>query len=227
MLLLGVAIGLTIPLVLALRKAAGSERSFEVHAAMPPSGPELANALYQSIGARLVPGHAVALLDNGRVFDALVEEIERAQHSIHVVMYIWEAGIASDRISAALIARARAGVPCRILIDAFGSSAFDETVQPALVAGGCEVRAFRPLPGPAPLARNHRKLAILDGAVAITGGFGIRDNWLGDGAHAESWRDANVLFSGPAVSDAQQAFAENWQEAGGALLPPETLPAPD
>ena len=69
------------------------------------------------------------------------------------------------------------------------------------------------------MARNHRKLVIVDGKVAITGGFGVRDDWLGDGLHDGGWRDSNVRFAGPAVAEAQQAFAENWQEAGGQLLP--------
>ena len=75
------------------------------------------------------------------------------------------------------------------------------------------------------LARNHRKIVVVDGRVAFTGGFGIRDSWLGDGVTNESWRDASVRFVGPAVSSAQQAFAEKWQESGGALLPASDVPA--
>jgi cardiolipin synthase len=143
-----------------------------------------------------------------------------------MVMYIWEPGTASDRVSAAVIERGKAGVACRIVIDSFGSSGFPAKLAPALTQAGCEVRMFRPLPGVAPLARNHRKLVVIDGAIGITGGFGIRDNWLGDGVTGGAWRDANIRFTGPAVHDAQQAFAENWQEAGGALLPADVFPAP-
>jgi len=198
--------------------------AFQLRAEIPASGPPFASALYQSLGVRLVPGNQVALLDNGAVFDALVEEIGKARSSVHVLLYIWEKGAASDRVTAALVERAKAGVACRILVDDFGSPDFAKTVQPPLVQAGCEVRVFRPLPGKDKLARNHRKIVVLDGKVAITGGFGIRDNWLGDGVHAEGWRDANVRFAGPAVLRAQQAIAESWQEAGGALLPPEALP---
>jgi len=198
--------------------------SFQLTGAVPASGAAFSFALYQSLGARMKPGHHTSWLDNGSVFDALVSEIERAEASIHIVLYIWEAGVASDRVSAALIERARAGVQCRVLVDAVGSPDFERGLMPQLEAAGCEVRIFRPLPGKDKLARNHRKLVVCDGSVAITGGFGVRDNWLGDGTSAGAWRDANVRFTGPAVAEAQLAFAENWQEASGLLLPASVFP---
>lgn len=204
-----------------------SEPAFSLRVTPPSSGEGFALALYQSLGVRLQAGHSVSLLQNGSVFDGLVEQIDGAKSSINIAMYIWEAGAASDRVVKALVARAQAGVRCRILVDDVGSPDFGKTVQPRLAQAGCEVRVFRPLSGEQKLARNHRKLVVVDGVAAITGGFGIRDNWLGDGFRAESWRDSNVLFTGPAVSSAQQAFAENWQEAGGALLPADAFPTPE
>lgn len=199
------------------------EDAFQLQAELP-AGQPFATALFQSLGVRLLPGNEAALLSNGAVFDALVTEIGKARSSVHMLLYIWEKGAASDRVTAALVERARAGVACRILVDDFGSPDFAKTVQPPLEQAGCEVRIFRPLPGKDKLSRNHRKIVVVDGKVAVTGGFGIRDNWLGDGVHEEGWRDENVRFAGPAVAGAQQAIAENWQEAGGALLPPAAFP---
>ncbi len=199
---------------------------FQLAVPVPSSGADFALALYQSLGVRLAPGHDVTLLGNGAVFDGVEQEIRHARSSVHVLMYIWEEGRASDRIVRALVERAKAGVSCRVLIDAFGSPDFGTDIQPRLVDAGCEVRLFRPLPGYGDkLARNHRKIVVVDGRVAFTGGFGVRDNWLGDGVTAGGWRDANVRFTGPAVAEAQQAFAENWLEAGGPLLPKEAFPA--
>jgi cardiolipin synthase len=89
-------------------------------------------------------------------------------------------------------------------------------VAPELEDAGCEVRDFRPI---VEIARNHRKIVVVDGRTAFTGGFGMRDDWLGSGREEDEWRDVAVRFQGPAVRDAQQGFAENWIEAGGALLP--------
>lgn len=198
--------------------------AFQLNAAQAPPLEMFETALFQSVAAPLRPGHDIRLLDNGAVFDAVVADLRAARTSIHVLMYIWESGAASDRILAALQERARAGVQCRILVDAFGSAEFGERLAPQLEAAGCTVKLFRPLPGDDELARNHRKLIVIDGRIAVTGGFGIRDNWLGGGLKEGEWRDTQVRFAGPAVLDAQQAFAENWQEAGGELLPPAAFP---
>ncbi len=205
-------------------KSRQSDQGFRLSVKPPSYGDGFALALYQSLGVRLTTGHTVVIFQNGSVFDALAEQIDGARTSVNIAMYIWEKGAASDRVVKALVARAKAGVRCRILVDDLGSPDFGQTVQPTLASAGCEVRVFRPLSGGEKLARNHRKLVIIDGAAAVTGGFGIRDTWLGDGIHGDSWRDTNILFTGPAVGGAQLAFAENWQEAGGDLLPAEAFP---
>jgi cardiolipin synthase A/B len=182
-------------------------------------------ALFQSLGVRLETGHTVEVLDNGAVFDSLERDIRAAKSSLHLLFYIWEKGVASARISAALEERARAGVKCRIVVDDLGSPDFSRDVAPALKRAGCQLGVFRPRTASNTLARNHRKLAVIDGVIAYTGGFGIRDNWLGDGVHGDHWRDTSVRFSGPAAIEAQQAFAESWQESGGELLPEAAFPS--
>ena len=198
---------------------------FELRTAVPEANAGFPLAAYQSLGLRMTRGHQIAVLDNGAVFDSLEADLRSAKSSMHLLFYIWEKGRASDRISSALQERAHAGVQCRIVVDDLGSPDFRQDVSPALERAGCQVRIFRPRSAGNTLARNHRKLAIIDGAIAYTGGFGIRDNWLGDGVQDEHWRDTSVRFLGPAVSEAQQGFAENWQEAGGELLPDTAFPA--
>jgi len=222
-----VAVGLAVAAVV-WQHGREEEQTFRLRGGVPSAGTDLTTALYQSVGAELRPGHDVTIVGNGAVFDALESDIRQAKASIHVDIFIWQMGKASDRLLGAITERARAGVACRILVDDAGSPSFDEDVRPPLEAAGCEVRVFRRSPGTEDeLARNHRKIVVIDGRVAFTGGFGIRDEWLGDGVHAEGWRDANVRFTGPAVAGAQQAIAENWQEAGGALFPPDAFPVPD
>jgi cardiolipin synthase len=167
-------------------------RGFELKVAVPGDGDGLSLALYQSLGLRLAPGHTVDVLENGAVFESLERDIRTAKTSLHLLFYIWEKGVASDRISSALEARARAGVKCRIVVDDLGSPDFGRDVEPVLVRAGCDVRVFRPKELRNTLARNHRKLAIIDGMLAYTGGFGIRDNWLGDGKSSDHWRETSV-----------------------------------
>ncbi len=210
---------------LACSRTSPTFHAFAVSSDVPSSGDEFASALYQSVGATMAPGHTLHRLDNGAMLEALVTDIQHAHTSIDAVMYIWETGKASTRLTAAIAARARAGVACHLAIDSFGSPAFTKKVAPELEAAGCEVRIFRPFPRNSPLLRNHRKIFVIDGLVAYTGGHCIRDEWLGDGLHADQWRDTSVRFTGPAVREAHQAIAENWQEAGGKLLASSAFPA--
>lgn len=189
----------------------------------PAPGEDFSSALFQTVGKRMDPGHAIDVLEDDSVFDALEREIGDAEHSIHVLQYIWEPGAASDRLIGA-IQRAGADAECRIVIDAFGSPDFMENVAPALLAHGCQVQVFRPL---LKISRNHRKIIVVDGRVAFTGGFGVRDDWLVSTSDTPKWRDTAVRFRGPAVHDAQQAFAESWLEAGGELLPRDAFPRLD
>ncbi len=198
---------------------------FRLRGDVPTEPAGFALALEQSLGAALAPGHEVRLVPNGEVFASIEADIRAATSSVHVDVFIWQKGKASDGLLRALQERKK-GVACRVLADDAGSPGFDDDIAPRLVEMGCEARVFRRIPVSGDeLARNHRKIVVVDGTVAYTGGFGVRDEWLGDGVTNEAWRDANVRFTGPAVRAAQQAIAENWQEAGGALFPSEAFPS--
>jgi cardiolipin synthase A/B len=178
-------------------------------------------ALAQTTGTTFTGRNRVTWRDNGEVFDALEEAIRGARHSIHVDVYIWKPGQPGERIADLVCRKARAGVPVRILVDPVGSTDFERQLCPRLRAAGCQVRYFRPLKKH-PLSftgRNHRKLVVVDGRVAFTGGFGIAPEWDGDGLSPHGWRDASVEVEGPAVRQMQMAFAAHWVETGGWLLP--------
>jgi cardiolipin synthase len=201
-----------------------------------PPGPEgLSFVLYQSTGICLEEGHQVELLENGTVFERMLEDIRRARESIHVLVYIWRPCDLSDRFVEALRERVKAGVRCRVLVDPVGSEEvsgdrdFDQDVEQRLTECGVEVHYYRPLAGKVLgrlLGRNHQKLLIVDGRVGYTGGFGIWKVWEGDGRAPEQWRDTHVRVEGPSVVRMQLTFSRSWQECGGSLLHPEDLPGP-
>jgi cardiolipin synthase len=220
--LLAVGVLLTLVVVLAVDWFSDDEEHprLALHD-VPDSGEAFSSALFQNVATPMRAGHDIDIVHNGAVFDAIASDIASAQASIHVLVYIWEDGAVSERIVAAIVPRARAGVQCRVLVDAFGSPDFLEEIAPKLEDAGCRVHEFRPT---VEIARNHRKLVVVDGRIAFTGGFGMRDEWLGSGLAEDEWRDVAVRFQGPAVRDAQQAFAENWLESGGELLPVQAFP---
>lgn len=176
----------------------------------------------------MVEGNAVDILRNGEVFDALEQEIARAQSSVHIILFIWRPGEPSDRITAALIERARHGVRCRVVVDPMFSRGFDTQVKPRLEAAGCQVHIFKPLAEVRTpvefMQREHRKLVVIDGRVGFTGGFGIWRSWLGNGSRKDEWRDVAVRFRGPVVAQAQKVFERDWQELTGNALDPDSYP---
>lgn len=219
----GLALVVAIGLGLVVQHRAEEKAAFRLRAGIPSSAEGFASALAQSLGVETRPGHDLRFVGNGAVFDALADDIRHASESVHVDIFIWQKGEASSKLLSAIEQRPK-GVECRVLADDAGSPGFEEDIAPRLRVAGCDARLFRPKIGTEDeVARNHRKIVVVDGRIAYTGGFGIRDEWLGDGHTDEAWRDENVRFTGPAVRDAQQAIAENWQEAGGGLLPAKSF----
>jgi cardiolipin synthase len=74
--------------------------------------------------------------------------------------------------------------------------------------------------------RTHRKLLVVDGAVAFTGGAGIADHWTGHAQDEDHWRDTQFRITGPAVRLLEACFFENWLEAGGEGAPELPTQAP-
>jgi cardiolipin synthase len=199
-------------------------RSFYLRGEVNSGGPGFATALYQTVNVRMVPGNHLRWVNNGAVFDVMEEELSRARSSINIVLFIWRPGQASERMLSVITERARAGVACRVLVDPVGSTPFEKEIKPRLEAAGCKAHLFRPLPADENLARNHRKVIVVDGRVGITGGLAIQDEWLGEARNEQEWRDTNARVEGPVVAQLQQAFAENWQETTGELLPASDFP---
>ena len=187
------------------------------------SGGRFAGLLAQATGRVMEPAHRVEVIRNGAVFDALETLISSAEKSVHILMYIWKPGHASDRVLHAIEERRRAGVPVRVVVDQWGSrQGFTTQVQPRLEELGCEVRLY----GTTTTAGSHRKVIVIDGQRGLTGGFGIWDTFLGDGRQPGEWRDTNVRVDGPVVRFMQQSFLDNWRKAGGPLPPLDELPWP-
>src|SRR5690606_21743810 len=133
----------------------------------------------------LVPSSAAAvqlLAEGAAKYDALLDDIARAGRYIHLEYYIWHPDRIGTRVRDALVERARAGVAVRLLLDAVGAVKCDDDFFRPLVDAGGEVAWFHPLRivrfGKRPWLnlRNHRKIVVVDGLVAYTGGMNITDD---------------------------------------------------
>lgn len=170
----------------------------------------------------LTRGNRVDLLVDGpRAYPAMLGLMEDARTRIHFENYIIEDDEVGRRFAEVLARRARDGVQVRVLYDWLGSFGTSGEYWNELREAGCEVRPFgkaltRRSAGL--LGRDHRKLLVVDGRSAITGGLCIGDDWQGKDGE-ECWRDTAVLLGGPVVRELDRTFARMWVRAGGEALP--------
>ncbi|HJU29193.1 MAG TPA: phospholipase D-like domain-containing protein, partial [Candidatus Binataceae bacterium] len=188
----------------------------------------------------LVLGNKVTLLKNGpATYAAMFSAIESATSSINLEMYIFSAGPIGERFADALIDRQRHGVQVNIMYDSFGSLQTPASFFDRMRAAGVRVVQFNPLnPFETRLRwsvghRNHRKLLVVDGRVAFTGGINISNVYAnGMIPHGETpeanpahWRDTDVEVTGPVVSQFQEIFIHDWlSQKGPPLSPREYFP---
>lgn len=138
-------------------------------------------------------------------YAALLSEIERARESIRLEMYIYMAGAPGDAIRDALGVAARRGVQVKLLLDAFGSYELPSEYWAPVIASGGKVWFFNPLKLRRMAFRDHRKLLVCDGKVALVSGFNISSHELGDGV-SRGWRDLGLKLSGPVARDLAATF---------------------
>src|SRR5690606_20156168 len=69
--------------------------------------------------------------------------------------------------------------------------------------------------------RTHRKILVIDGRVAFTGGAGVADEWDGDADRPDCWRDNQYRITGPIVAAVQGAFMDNWMQTHSEVLKDE------
>ncbi len=173
-------------------------------------------------GTHMTDGNHVTVLFNGeQTYPAIWKELRGAKQTITMQMYYFEPGKIADTLSVILRERARSGVSVQLLTDAFGAQKITRGYLDTLAAAGVHTALFRPVHWYEMQKlqnRSHIRAVIVDGRVGFTGGFGIADKWLGNGHTKDQWRDTDVRFTGPAVSQLQATFADGWVEATGTLL---------
>ena len=166
-----------------------------------------------------VPGNRFDILSEGPVaFASGQEAIQGAKDHVHLTTYIFKNDPTGRGVRAALEDACRRGVEVRVLYDGLGTlETSSEFFDPVTRAGG-KVASFLPF---RPFAhglrvnfRNHRKLLVVDGRVAFTGGMNIGDEY----ATGRNWRDLHARLEGPVVPTLQRVFAEDWLFATEELL---------
>jgi cardiolipin synthase len=165
-------------------------------------------------------GHRLELVTDGAdAFERVVGLIDAARATIHITTYILGSDDGSRVVLDRLTRRASEGVTVRLLIDDVGSWRLRRRVLAPMVEAGAQVAFFMPVlhvpfRGRANL-RNHRKLVVVDGRIALTGGMNIARPYMGPPGTTNLWRDLSAVVEGPAVSDLEAIFASDWKFATG------------
>jgi len=163
-------------------------------------------------------------------FPPLLEAISRASSSVCLEFYTVCDDETGRTVADALIAAAGRGVRVYFLYDYIGSFDTPAAFFKRLAKGGVTCCAFNPPPFSRGLAwfdkRDHRKVAIIDGHCAFTGGLNIANVYSGCGTEHPSWRDVGIRIEGAAVLELIRLFCLFWQEECGEL-PAGCIPCPE
>ncbi|HUJ58886.1 MAG TPA: phosphatidylserine/phosphatidylglycerophosphate/cardiolipin synthase family protein [Kofleriaceae bacterium] len=159
------------------------------------------------------------LRGGGETYPAMLEAIAAARETICFETYILAADRTGDRFKAALLDRARAGVAIRVIYDAVGSFGLADAWLAELRAAGVGIIEFNPLaPWRARSSfshRDHRKILVVDDAVAFTGGLNVANEYAAVEDGGAGWHDMHCRLRGPIVLDLARLFRRTWLRAGG------------
>jgi cardiolipin synthase len=199
----------------------------------------------QATGVPLIAGNKVTLLFDGpATMREMMAAARVATRSINLETYIFDQDQVGNEFADLLIDKQRQGVTVNVMVDAVGGIATPAAFFDRMRQAGIRVLVFNPV-NPAKARgkwelnnRNHRKLMVVDGRVAFTGGINISSTYANsslfrsrqkpnqvDGGKV-GWRDTHVKIEGPAVATLQWSFVSLWvQQEGGDLPQAEYFPA--
>jgi cardiolipin synthase A/B len=179
-----------------------------------------AEDLIESFGlARGAPASVRMHQDGRESASALFATMSQAAERLDICTYILGDDAFGREAMQCMMARARAGVQVRLLVDGVGAAQMPRRCFRQLHLGGVETKVFSPLfarktQGPRNL-RNHRKMVISDGTQLWAGGRNIAAEYFIGLEGAKPWRDLTFDLQGPVATAAASQFEADWVAAGG------------
>ncbi|MBN8875974.1 MAG: cardiolipin synthase [Sphingobacteriales bacterium] len=186
---------------------------------------ELARLLVKDQQSPFTRHNKVKLLINGEEkFPEVLEAIRAATSHIHLEYYIVERGEVARELVEVLLEKAKEGVEVRFIYDDFGSYSIRRQTLERLNAGGIKTAPFYKirflLLANRLNYRNHRKIIVIDGHTAFTGGINISDKYVNNKPGQLYWRDTHLRIDGPGVYYLQYLFLNDWNFCSGESLQP-------
>ena len=171
-------------------------------------------------GIHFSHNNSVALLMTGQEkFDDMFQAIRQARKSIHLEYFNFRNDSIADALFDLLAEKAKEGVEVRALFDAFGNASNNKPLKKkhikALRARGIEIYKFDPLRFPwinHVFSRDHRKIVVIDGKLAYTGGMNVADYYIKGTEQVGSWHDMHCRIEGDEVNTLQSIFLRMWNK---------------
>lgn len=155
--------------------------------------------------------------DGGSKFVALIEDLLKAQHHIHLQYYIFLDDEIGCKVRSVLMKKAQEGVKVRVLYDDVANWKVKNRFYKEMEEAGIELTAFLKVRFPLLTSkvnyRNHRKVVVVDGKIGYIGGMNIADRYL-----SSAWRDTHIRVDGRGVLGMQSAFLIDWYSSGKELI---------
>lgn len=155
------------------------------------------------------------LADGKAYYEALLEEIKHAEKYIFMEYFILDEGKMWNTILDAMLEKSRQGVDVRLMYDDAGciTKQLGEKYDEKLRALGIKCKAFNPIRARLAVRmnnRDHRKISVIDGKVAFTGGINLADEYMNEKEIYGHWRDQGVMIKGEAVYNFIVMFLRLW-----------------
>jgi cardiolipin synthase len=171
----------------------------------------------------LLKGNVLHPLINGdEAYPAMISEINRAEHSINMMTYIFDSDKAGKKFVEALVRAAQRGVIVRVIIDDVGARYSFPPVTRLLRRSGIKVARFLPTMIPWRThyvnLRNHRKIPVIDGKKGFTGGMNIREGLMLREDPKHPFHDLHFRVDGPVVGHMQEVFLKDWAFCTGEAI---------
>ena len=171
-------------------------------------------------GLRPTTNNRIVIFKNGQEkFDDLFKAVKAARHSIHLEYFNFRNDSISALLFNLLAEKAAEGVEVKALFDGFGNSSNNQPLKSHhikdLRARGINIVEFDPLRFPwvnHAMHRDHRKIVVIDGEVAYTGGMNVADYYIVGKPEFGEWRDIHARVEGDAVADLQAVFIKFWNK---------------
>lgn len=177
-------------------------------------------------GINITDGNSVNLLVNGHLkFEDLFEEVKKAKSFIHLEYFNFRNDSIAGMLFSLLAEKVKEGVEVRALYDAFGNSSNNKPIKTAMHDSirslGIDLVLFDPIKFPWVnhiIPRDHRKIVVIDGKVAYTGGMNVADYYIDGIEGIGDWHDMHMHIEGPVINDIHSIFTRMWKESTGEVL---------